>query len=158
MREPYLPVIVLEEADLHPQQIQRVYLLQVEAYLVASAQTVQLRVTDHQAVLVFQGFACPKLAVVEFYLPIIGVLDEDGRRSDGLIVLSFAVVILRARMEVLGRLRVLICQLLVARCIERKCEWLSEATEGIDLKCGLNEIYGLPVLMPRGFLELVDKI
>jgi hypothetical protein len=158
MREPYLPVVVLEEADLHPEQIQRVYLLQVEAYLVAGAQAVQLRVADHQAVLVFQGLTCAKLAVVEFYLPIISVLDEDGRRGDSLIVLCLAVIILRAWVEVLGRLRVLICQLLVARRIERECEWLPEATEGIDLKCGLNEIYGLPVLMPRGLLEFVDKI
>lgn len=61
--------------------------LEIEADLVALLQTVDLRISNHEPVLVNQRTVAPEHLIVELYLAIICMLDERGFRTDGRLVI-----------------------------------------------------------------------
>jgi len=101
--EPYLPIVVLEELDLHSKQVNLMHFLKVVADLVASPEAVELRVGPHELVLVLQGAIPTELLEIKLDLAVVGVLHEDRVRVSDVLMHRYQVVF-RARMHVLWRL------------------------------------------------------
>lgn len=111
--------------------------------------------------LIFQTFHLftAKLLIVKFYLSIISVFYQNRYWSDIMIFLIFIrVIILCARVHIFGYSIITVVELLKTRCIKSEVELFPKAAQRIDLKCGLHEVNGLPVLMTWRFFEVIYEI
>lgn len=130
MTEPYLPIVVLEELNLHSQQVNPVQLLQVVSDLVASAEAVQVGRLHHQPVLVLERALLPaELFEVELDLAVVRVLDED-RRGPRHVLLPVASVFFGKRVHVLRRQPTLLGVGFEARGVEGELELPAQAAKG----------------------------
>ena len=151
MAEPDASIVILQELHLHPEKVDVMYSLEIEADLVADLETVHLRVTGHELRFVSR---LTELSMIELDLAIVSMLDLLRRWPYH----GVEIAVLRSlRMVVCRLLSALLGKDLEARGIKGKVVLLSETAQAGDLKSGLHELNRLPVLMSRSPLELVDE-
>jgi len=154
VREPYLAVVVLEELNLHSKQVNLMYFLKVIPDLMTRPEAVEFGIRSHELVLVLQGAVATELLEVKLDLAVVSVLHEDRVRVRDVLMHRYRVVF-RAWMHVLWRFPISFRVHFETWCSECKQIRFPDASKRLYFDGRLNEVNSLPVVIPRGFLELI---